>query len=130
MLLTTESRVATHTADGRHIGHRIMNTDAGSLSSWHTKGGTMKRTLVIASDMDAAEMKQQRRAFEAAADSGGDVIIDMSAVEFLDSSGVGAIVFLFKRLTAAGKSLCIRGAKGQPLQLLTFLRLNELLAHS
>jgi anti-anti-sigma regulatory factor len=51
----------------------------------------------------------------------------MGNVEFMDSSGVGAIVFLYKRLLSAGCSFEIKGAKGQPLQLLTYLRLDKLL---
>lgn len=37
------------------------------------------------------------------------VVIDMSKVEFLDSSGLGAIVAVLKALTPAGKSIALTG---------------------
>ena len=55
----------------------------------------------------------------------GDVEVDLSAVEFLDSSGIGAIVYLFKRLVTTSRRLYIGGASGQPLQLITMLRLQK-----
>ncbi len=89
----------------------------------------MSRVLVMPPDMDAATMKAQRPLCEDAAACGDDVVVDMSRVEFIDSSGVGAIVFMYKRLVASGRSIQLTGVKGQPLQLLTYLRLNELIVH-
>lgn len=71
-------------------------------------------------------MKAQRPLFEELADCGEDVVIDMSGVEFIDSSGVGAIVFLYKRMLAANRKLQFQKLNGQPQQLLTHLRLAEL----
>jgi anti-anti-sigma factor len=76
--------------------------------------------------MDAAAMKAQRPMFEQLADCGEDVVIDMSEVEFIDSSGVGAIVFLYKRMLAANRTLKLQKLGGQPHQLLTYLRLADL----
>lgn len=89
----------------------------------------MSRVLVMPTDMDAAAMKAQRPVCEEVAASGDDVVVDMSRVEFIDSSGVGAIVFMFKRLASAGRKIELTGVKGQPLQLLTYLRLNDLIVH-
>jgi anti-anti-sigma factor len=87
----------------------------------------MARILKMPGDMDAAAMKIQRPACEEIAGGEEDVAIDMSNVSFIDSSGVGAIVFLLKRLMANGHSLQLTGVKGQPLQLLTYLKLHELI---
>ena len=46
-----------------------------------------------------------------------------AAVGHLDGSGIGAIAFLRKRLLAAGQSLDVSGAHGQPLSLLRQLGL-------
>lgn len=54
-----------------------------------------------------------------------DVEMDMKQVEFLDSSGVGAIVFLFKRLRQAGSELNISGVNGQPKDILKLLRIDK-----
>ena len=84
------------------------------------------RVIRINGDMDAAAMKAQRPMFEELADCGEDVVIDMSGVEFIDSSGVGAIVFLYKRMLAANRKLKFQKLGGQPHQLLTHLRLADL----
>ena len=88
----------------------------------------MARTLTMTGDMDAAAMKTQRSACEDMASSEEDVAVDMSGVSFIDSSGVGAIVFMYKRLLTNGHALRLLGVKGQPLQLLTYLRLTDLIA--
>jgi len=86
----------------------------------------MARVFKISGDMDAAAMKTQRPMFEELAECGDDVVVDMSDVNFIDSSGVGAIVFLYKRLLESKYKLRLEKLSGQPLQLLTYLRLNDL----
>lgn len=54
------------------------------------------------------------------------VVLDLSRVERLDGSGIGAIAFLRKRLLAAGQALEVVGAHGQPLALLRSLGLASL----
>lgn len=88
----------------------------------------MARVFKVAGDMDAAAMKTQRPHFEELAECGEDVALDMSDVDFIDSSGVGAIVFLYKRLLQTKHKLTLNKLTGQPLQLLTYLRLNDLVA--
>jgi anti-anti-sigma factor len=56
-----------------------------------------------------------------------EVVIDLSNVTYLDGSGVGALSFLFKRLTARGRRLTISGVAGQPLAMLRQLGLDGLL---
>src|SRR5437867_4367703 len=43
------------------------------------------------------------------------VQVDISKLSFLDSSGVAAIVSLYKRLQSEGGALALTGATGQPL---------------
>jgi anti-sigma B factor antagonist len=88
----------------------------------------MARILSVPGDMDAAAMRAQRSICEELASGEDDVSVDMSKVSFVDSSGVGAIVFMYKRLVANGHSLQLTGVKGQPLQLLTYLKLTDLIA--
>jgi len=54
------------------------------------------------------------------------VVLDLSRVERMDGSGIGAIAFLRKRLLAAGQSMEVVGAHGQPLALLRSLGLADL----
>lgn len=86
----------------------------------------MPKVVEIAGDMDAAAMAELKATFEALGSGAEDVVLELGQVEFMDSSGVGGIVFLYKRLRVAGCKLRLRGAHGQPLQLLTHLRLSDL----
>ena len=53
------------------------------------------------------------------------VFLDLQNVTFVDSSGVGAIVFLYKRLRENSRKLEITGAHGQPRELLELLRIHK-----
>lgn len=86
----------------------------------------MPRIFTIDEDFDAAAVTTLKPAFEELAAGDEDVVLDLSRVEFLDSSGVGAIVFLYKRLRARGLMLLLRDPKGQPLGLLSHLRMMDL----
>ena len=87
----------------------------------------MTNEFKISEDMDAHGMGNLRSALEDLAARGGDVLLDLDSVKFIDSSGVGGIVFLFKRLTSAKKSLMLKNVSGQPFRLLTHLGLGQLL---
>lgn len=52
------------------------------------------------------------------------ITLDIKQVSFIDSSGIGAIVFLFKRLKQQNRSMKIIGVQGQPQQLMTLLRID------
>ena len=78
-------------------------------------------------DMDAAAMEAQRDQLENLLSVDDDLLIDLSEVAFIDSSGVGGLVFLFKRVRASGRQLTVTGLKGQPLQLLIHLGLKDLM---
>ncbi len=54
-----------------------------------------------------------------------NVAIDLSQVSFLDSSGIGAIVFLYKRLKSQDRTLVIVGVQGQPQELMKLLRIDS-----
>lgn len=86
----------------------------------------MTRMVHISEDMDAAEMDRLRKLFEELATGSDDIVIDLSGVNFIDSSGIGGIVFLYKRLFALGRQLTLINADGQPLRLLTHLRMTNL----
>jgi anti-sigma B factor antagonist len=66
----------------------------------------------------ADEIRKLRPEFDLLAASGDDVVFDLARTEEIDGSGVGALVFTFKRLAANGSRLTIRNISGQPLELL------------
>jgi anti-anti-sigma factor len=86
------------------------------------------QTYCVETDMDATRVEAMREVFERLSTSDDDVTIDIARVRFIDSSGVGAIVFLFKRLKMRGRNLMIANAQGQPQRLFIQLRLTFLLA--
>ncbi len=67
-------------------------------------------------DGDAA-LKLRARLAAVAAASGGDVVVDLKDVSFIDGCGIAAIAYLFKRLALHGRHLTV-AANGQPLAML------------
>ncbi len=88
----------------------------------------MTRKLRIQDDLDAGTMTTIRVLFEELAAANDDVALDVSSVTFIDSSGVGGLVFLYKRLNAKAASSDFPGLAGQPRQLLDHLKLTPILA--
>jgi anti-sigma B factor antagonist len=85
--------------------------------------------LRIAGDLDVVALSELRPAVDGIAGRQPPrVVVDLSALRLIDSSGVGAIVSLYKAVHAYGGSLAITGAQGQPLAILRLLRLDRLLS--
>jgi len=57
----------------------------------------------------------------------GRVEVDLSQLRMLDSSGVGALVSLYKRVRAQGGSVVIKGLRDQPLAIFRLLRLDRVM---
>jgi len=85
------------------------------------------RTLYmhLEGDFDALAVEEYRLQFDEAVNLRQHVTINLEQVEFIDSSGIGAMVFLFKRLRAKGLRLQINNAHGQPLKLMRYLRIDK-----
>lgn len=80
----------------------------------------------IAGPLDAAAAPNARETFETVIDAGeGRVDLDMTETTFVDSSGVGAIVFIYKRLVMQGRPMALCGLHGQPRDLIGLLRLDR-----
>jgi anti-anti-sigma factor len=86
------------------------------------------RIVNITQDMDAASMASMKPLFQELADGETDVCLDLRGVDFIDSSGIGGIVFVFKRLREHSHSIALSNVHGQPLRLLQHLRLEFLLS--
>jgi anti-sigma B factor antagonist len=54
------------------------------------------------------------------------VIVDLSALRMIDSSGLGAIVSLYKRLRETGGDVNVVGVQDQPLAIFKLLRLDRI----
>lgn len=55
---------------------------------------------------------------------GADIAVDLSELRLIDSSGVGALVSLYKRARANGGSVRFVGVTAQPLVIFKLLRLD------
>lgn len=81
--------------------------------------------LDIEGSLDALAVDILRPRFDDLVQDKSDVVLNLSQIEFIDSSGIGAIVFLFKRLRALDRNLSLSGVHGQPLELLKHLRIDH-----
>jgi anti-sigma B factor antagonist len=55
----------------------------------------------------------------------GKVIVDLSALDLIDSSGVAALVKLYKGVRGGGGAITIAGARDQPLAIFKLLRMDK-----
>ena len=55
------------------------------------------------------------------------VEVDLSSLRMLDSSGVGALVSLYKRVRAQGGEVVMVGLRNQPLAIFRLLRLDRVM---
>jgi anti-sigma B factor antagonist len=81
--------------------------------------------LVINGELDALTVRDIRAIIDAVVAEGPRrVTIDLENLSLIDSSGVGAIVSLFKRVKANGGNVVVVGAREQPLAVLKLLKLD------
>jgi len=84
--------------------------------------------LRIEGELDAVSVTDIRASLNTIAEGKpARVEVDRSALRLIDSSGVGAIVSLFKAVRAYGGSLTTTGVRGQPLAIFRLLRLDRVL---
>jgi anti-sigma B factor antagonist len=74
-------------------------------------------------DFDTPYLKQFGEQIQSLAEATEDVLLDLSRVNFVGSSGIGALVTLHRKLAARGHRLRVSGLRGQPLQLFINLKL-------
>jgi anti-sigma B factor antagonist len=53
------------------------------------------------------------------------VVVDISGLDLIDSSGVAALVKLYKGVRTAGGNVTISGARDQPLAIFKLLRMDK-----
>jgi anti-sigma B factor antagonist len=82
--------------------------------------------LRIAGSLDAMSTPELRPVIDAiVAEKRKKVIVDVGGLRLIDSSGVGAIVSLYKRLRAQGGEVEVTGLRDQPLAIFRLLRLDR-----
>jgi anti-sigma B factor antagonist len=82
--------------------------------------------LKIEGVLDAVTAPEIRPTIDALiAEKRAAISVDLTALRLIDSSGVGAIVSLFKRAKAYGGNVTVAGLKDQPLAIFRLLRLDR-----
>jgi len=85
--------------------------------------------LSIVGELDALSVQDLRPVIARIEDDRpSKVLVDLSRLRMIDSSGVGAIVSLFKKVKAYDGSLAVVGVRDQPLAILRLLQLDRVLA--
>jgi anti-sigma B factor antagonist len=91
--------------------------------SIHDDGNT--KFLRIRGELDALSAPELRPALDKLVDDRHpEVAVDLSELRLIDSSGVGALVSLYKRVRANGGAVRFTGVKAQPLVIFKLLRLD------
>lgn len=96
----------------------FSRTDDGEQTVLRIEGVLDALTAPEIRPMVEALVGEQRKA----------IVVDLSALRLIDSSGVGVIVGLFKRCGAFGGSVRVSGLRDQPLAIFKLLRLDRVLA--
>jgi len=87
-----------------------------------------RSVIIIHGDFDTYLAKDARELFaEVAESTQSDVEIDLKKTEFIDSSGIGALVFLHKRLRCKGFNIQLKNVQEQPFGLFTLLRIDQIM---
>lgn len=82
--------------------------------------------LAVSGNLDSLTVPEVRPVIEKIVSSGTrKVALDLSGLEVIDSSGIGAIVSLFKRVRSLGGDVKIVGVRGQPREILRLLGLER-----
>lgn len=94
--------------------------------------GTSKTETVISykvnTDLDANTTRSLEADFTLLSEmEQPELTLDMSDVAFIDSCGIGAIVFLYKRLKSRDRNLRLLNVNGQPKQLIQMLRIDKVI---
>jgi anti-sigma B factor antagonist len=88
--------------------------------------GTIR--LAIEGELDAVTVSDLRKEVDKlSAGAPKRVEVDLSSLRMVDSSGVGTLVSLYKRVRAQGGEVVMMGLRDQPLAIFRLLRLDRVM---
>lgn len=91
--------------------------------------GTPQTVLQVTGRLDGTSAGEIReRLHTAIAHERGDVVLDLSGVEWLDVTGLGVIVDAHRRLRQQGRRLVLRGCTPRMRRALAVTRLSRVMA--
>jgi anti-anti-sigma factor len=84
--------------------------------------------IAISGRMDARFITEQREVLDQLPSQiDTTVFFDLSATDFIDSSGIGFLVYIYKRIKPQKRQMAIIGLSGQPKDTVEMLRINKLI---
>ncbi|MGL4205379.1 MAG: STAS domain-containing protein [Aeromonadaceae bacterium] len=81
--------------------------------------------IALSGELDAMSVRQLEPLMASLPGGHRSILLDLSDISFIDSSGIGALVFLYKRLQNEMCYLRLICGEGQPRDLLMLLRINK-----
>ena len=87
---------------------------------------TIKITESSLESANAGKLKAELKALTIGKDK--SVRLDVSQVEFIDSSGIGALLSLYKEVQQSGSTMVIAGATPGFMSVIELLRLHQILS--
>jgi anti-sigma B factor antagonist len=93
----------------------LTRTDNGDETALHIGGALDVITAPELSPIINAIVDERRQR----------VVVMLQQLDLIDSSGVAAIVALYKRVRAAGGTVKVTGARDQPLAIFKLLRMDK-----
>jgi anti-sigma B factor antagonist len=83
-------------------------------------------TVFLTGDIDLEHSPEARATLLATVKKGRPVIVDLSGVQYMDSSGVASLVEAFQRARAANLEFSLARVSEQVLKVLTLARLDKI----
>ena len=84
--------------------------------------------ISIKGRMDARFITEKRQELELLPQEiVSDVLFDLSCTDFIDSSGIGFLVYIYKRLKPQNRKMGIVGLNGQPKEVIKMLRIDKMI---
>lgn len=78
--------------------------------------------------IDASNSGDFKHDLEAAFEDNTRIVLDLSHVEFVDSAGLGAMVWALKQLTSRGGDMCLCNVNGSVRALFELVRMHKLVS--
>jgi anti-sigma B factor antagonist len=96
------------------------------ISAFDVQRNNSATTLTVRGSLDINTASQLAEEIDRIlAGRPGSVLVDLSALDLIDSSGVAALVKLYKGVRAGGGAITITGARDQPLSIFKLLRMDK-----
>jgi anti-sigma B factor antagonist len=95
----------------------------------HQETDPSGRAVIFAhGDIDLKTAPTLRLRIEAASTGGQDVVVDLGDVRFVDSPGLGTLIYCHQRQEETGAHLVVRSPQGQVRELFELMALTHLIS--